>query len=131
MTVRELVRYGAKGAIATVANVGLMSILVEVGHLEPTAAAIISTAALLLVGYIAMNHFVFPDAERPSGARAHVSRGAKYYTVIFAGKGVNYAVFVGLVSAGVWYPLSWIIGSGSVFLGTYSANRLLWKGDIA
>lgn len=127
----ELARYGVKGGVATLLNVGLMSVFVEAGSLRPAIAAVISTSILLVGGYVAMNRFVFHDQQSPEGAREHLRRGVSYYAVILSGKGVNYALFLILVAAGVWYPLAWLLGAGTVFLGTFSANRWLWRGGAA
>lgn len=124
---RELFRYGIKGAAGTAANVALMTALVELGGIQPATAAIASTATLLLAGYVVMSRWVFPNSESPD-ARGHLWRGAKYYAVILSGKGVNYALFLGLLSVGVWYPAAWLLGSVTVFFGTFSANRYVWTG---
>lgn len=124
----SLVKYGVQGAGATVANVALMSGLVEVADLPPEAAAVVSTCALLLGGYWVVDRWVFQDSSTPD---SHLKRGIQYYAVILAGKTVNYGVFVALVAAGVWYPAAWIIGSAVAFVGTYGGNRYLWEGTTA
>lgn len=124
--VREMIRYGAKGALTTVANIALMGALVELVSMPPALAALVSTAALLLVGYQLMNHFVFPERSTPSSTRGHLRRGASYYGVILSGKAVNYALFLALLDVGVPYPVAWFVGACIVFLGTFSANRYLW-----
>lgn len=123
---REMVRYGAKGALTTLANIALMAALVEMLATPPPIAAAISTATLLVLGYQLMNHFVFPGGDTPESTRAHLRRGASYYGVILSGKGVNYVLFLGMLQVGVPYPLSWFFGACIVFLGTFSANRYLW-----
>lgn len=130
-THHQLVRYGIKGAVATGANVGLMALLVEFGGLRPGVAAVISTCSLLILGYVVMNRFVFAKQDGPSGVRGHLRRGAAYYAVILSGKGANYVLFLALLHVGVWYPLAWVVGSGTVFLGTFSANRWLWHGGAS
>lgn len=124
----SMLRYGVKGAGATVANVTLMSGFVELAGLRPAVAAIVSTCLLLVVGYVVMNKWVFRDAQTPD---SHLRRGIQYYAVILSGKGVNYVLFVGLLSVGVWYPLAWVLGSGVAFLGTFTGNRYLWEGTLA
>lgn len=121
----SLVKYFVKGVGATLANVALMSVLVELGGLQPAVAAVVSTCGLLTIGYVVMNKWVFDDADTPD---SHLKRGLKYYAVILTGKGVNYAIFVGLLSLGLWYPAAWVVGSGIAFLGTFSGNRYLWEG---
>lgn len=128
---RELVRYGAKGTLTTTLNVGLMAALVELLGFEPALAAIVSTCTLLVLGYTLMNRWVFADAPTPDGAREHLRRGVAYYGVILSGKGINYALFLGLLAVGVWYPAAWLIGSVTVFFGTFTANRWVWKREVA
>lgn len=127
----QFVRYGVKGGAGTLANIGLMSILVELGGFRPEVAAIVSTCVLLSLGYVVMNRWVFSKQQSPRGLRAHLRRGASYYAVILSGKAVNYVLFVALLSIGVWYPAAWFVGAVTVFLGTFSANRWLWLEGTA
>lgn len=129
-TVAELVRYGSKGALTTTLNIGFMAALVEWVAFEPAIAAVVSTCTLLTLGYAIMNRWVFPDADGPDGAEGHARRAASYYAVILTGKGVNYALFLALLAAGVWYPAAWLIGSVTVFFGTFSANRWVWRRGV-
>ena len=125
--IRQLLRYGLKGGVMTALNVCGMVLLVELVGVRPAIAAIVSTLALILVGYQLMNRLVFPDAVAPD---SHARRLLSYYAVILGGKGVNYALFVALLAAGVWYPLAWLLGAGTVFLGTFSANRWVWHRKV-
>lgn len=125
-TLWQMIRYGAKGAMTTAANIGLMAVLVEMGSVPPPIAAVVSTSVLLVVGYQLMNHFVFRSTETPSTTRGHLRRGVSYYGVILSGKAVNYGLFLGALALGVPYPLAWFGGACIVFLGTFSANRYLW-----
>lgn len=129
-TLAELFRYGTKGALTTTLNVGFMAALVELAAFEPAIAAIVSTCTLLVLGYTLMNRWVFADADDPGSARGHARRMGYYYAVILSGKGINYALFLGLLAADVWYPAAWILGSLTVFLGTFSANRWVWRQGV-
>lgn len=121
---RQMVRYGIKGGVATLINVGLMALLVEVLGVGETWAPIISTLILIpTYGYPVMNRFVFKTADG-----FDLPRLGKYTATIFAGNAVNYGLYVGLLSVGVWYPVAWIIGGVIVFLGTFSVNRHIWLG---
>lgn len=128
---REMVRYGLKGGLQTGLNVALMTGLVELGKLRPAVAAIVSTCTLLVLGYVLMNRFVFPDGDIPDTKRGHIGRAARYYAVILSGKALNYGLFVVLLSIGVWYPLAWVVGAGTVFIGTFGGNRWLWSSKVA
>lgn len=123
----EMVRYGIKGSIATILNVALMAAFVEIFTISPEVAALVSTSVLVSFGYLAMHLFVFPDAGSNGN---HLRRGGAYYAIILTGKAANYAIFVGLIAAGIWYPVAWIVGAGTVFLGTYTANRRLWHSEV-
>lgn len=123
-TAVQMGRYAAKGAIATIVNVLLMSGFVEVGGLRPTVAAIISTGILIpVLGYPMMTRYVFKTHDG-----IQVRRLGKYAATILSGKGLNYAVFAVLLHVGVWYPAAWVIGSATVFLGTFTVNRRIWLG---
>jgi len=126
--VRQMFRYGLKGGVMTLLNIAGMMLLVEIVDIKPAYAAIVSTVALILIGYQLMNRFVFPNATEP---RSQTRRLASYYLVILTGKGLNYLIFTGLVSIGLWYPLSWFFGAVIVFLGTFSANRYVWGSSHA
>lgn len=127
--IRELGRYGAKGLAFVALNVAVQIALVESGSLRPEVAAALSTAAMPLLGYVAMNRFVFPNGAIPSGT-SHVKRFAQYYVTNISSKLVNYVLFLGLLWAGVWYPIAYVLGAGAVFLGTFTVNRWLWHGKV-
>lgn len=126
---REIARYGVKGAAFVLINVAVQMVLVELGGLHPATAAALSTATLPLLGYVAMNRFVFPDA-RASSRRAHLKRFGQYVGVNYSSKLVNYVLFLALLWIGVWYPAAYIIGAGVVFIGSFSLNRWLWHGEV-
>ena len=107
-----------------VVNVALMAALVETGLLSPPVAAIASTLAVLIGGYLTLHLWVFKDRDASGG---HLTRAPAYYVVMLTGKAANYVLFLGLLAVGVWYPLAWVLGSAVVFVGTFSANRWLWS----
>jgi len=127
--IREVGRYGVKGAAFVALNVAVQVVLVEAGGLRPEVAAALSTAAMPLLGYVAMNRFVFPDAATASGW-GYVRRFGQYYAVNLSSKAVNYALFLALLWAGVWYPVAYVGGAAIVFVGTFAANRWLWHGSV-
>lgn len=127
--VQELLRYGLKGGAFVALNVSVQIILAEIGGLSPAIAAALSTAAMPLLGYIAMNRFVFPTAERVTG-RTHLKRFAQYYGVNMTSKVANYILFLVLLTIGIWYPLAYVLGAGVVFVASFGANRWLWHGSV-
>lgn len=124
-TLLEIIRYGAKGGSTLLANVALMSVLVELVGIPPEIAAIISTSAMVCVGYLLMHFWVFPSSNPDS----HIRRGLTYYALILAGKAVNYVLFLALLGI-LPYPVAWIGGAGIVFLGLFTANRRLFKQEV-
>lgn len=124
-TLREMLRYGAKGGATMLGNICLMALLVERGGLPPEVAAIISTSAMIAVGYVLMTYWVFPSGTTDSHAR----RGAAYYVTIVGGKLANYGLFLALLRV-VPYPVAWVGGAGVVFLGLFSVNRRLFKHGV-
>jgi len=129
MNGREVLRYGVKGGAFVALNIAVQMLLVETGTLRAELAAAVSTAAMPLLGYVAMNRFVFPDAAAPSG-RGHFKRFAQYLTANLSGKAANYGLFLALLWVGVWYPLAYLLGAGVVFAATFGVNRWLWHGEL-
>lgn len=125
-TLREMVRYGAKGGSTMVANIGLMSLLVELGGVPPELASICSTTVMTAVGYLLLHVWVFPS----SSPESHAKRGLTYWAVIMSGKALNWLLFVALLAV-VPYPVAWVFGAGVVFLLLFSANRRLFKDGVA
>lgn len=122
---RQALRYGLKGAAFVALNVAIQMVLVESGTLTPAVAALLLTAALPLLGYVAMHHFVFPGADEPA-PRDHARRFGGYLAVIYASKAANYILFLAFLWAGVWYPVAYLLGAAAVFLASFAANRRLW-----
>lgn len=125
----EVFRYGLKGGAFVALNITAQILLVESGLLSPPIAAAVSTAAMPLLGYVAMNRFVFPDAGAVTGWR-YLKRFGQYYAVNLLSKVFNYGIFLGLYAIGVWYPLAYLIGAAAVFLATFTINRWLWHGSV-
>lgn len=124
---REACRYGLKGGAFVALNVLVQITLVEGGGVRPAIAAALSTASMPLLGYVAMNRFVFPDAAT---ADSHLKRFGQYYGVNLSSKALNYGLFLAFLWAGVWYPLAYLLGAAVVFVGTFTVNRWLWHGGV-
>lgn len=125
-----LLRYGVKGAGFVALNVATQIALVEAGGLEPPVAAALSTAVMPLLGYVAMNRFVFQEAGAAKTRRGYVKRFVQYYAVNMSSKVVNYILFLGFLFAGVWYPVAYILGAAIVFALSFTVNRWLWTGEV-
>lgn len=114
------------GGFGLLANVLFLVVLVEVGGVPEQYGAIISTVTVLLGSFTLTNWWVFAAAPSEPSAGSVLKRGVSYYAIMLTGKGINYLLYLLILSVGVWYPVAWIVGSVVVFVGTYTANRLLW-----
>lgn len=122
----QVVRYVLASSVGLGTNLGIMTGLVELAALAPPHAAAISTATVLLIFYTVTDRWVFANGSHPTTARGHLRRAASYWGVILGGKAINYAIFLVLVSTGVWYQIAWVLGAALTFAGTFTANRWLW-----
>lgn len=120
-------RYATTGAGGLALNTGLLLVLVELGGIPRTPAAVLSAALTLTLTYVVTDRWVFAEHDG-AGGRGTLLR---YYTTMVTGKSVNVGIYVGLVHLGVWYPLAWIAGSVIVFVGTYLTNRAMWRRRAA
>jgi len=75
-----------------------------------------------------MNRFVFRASA--DGWRGHAKRFSQYYGVNMSSKVANYAIFLGLFTVGVWYPVAYLLGAIAVFFLTFAVNRRLWLGGV-
>jgi|AntDeeMetageno50_2_1112565.scaffolds.fasta_scaffold00116_14 putative flippase GtrA len=123
---KELVRSAAVGVTGLMMNVAFMMLFVEVFQVYEEIAAIYSTILVLVGGFIATNWWVFTEVDNRHNTDRLLKRGSSYYGIMLTSKLINYGIYLGLISIKVWYPLSWLIGSISVFIFTFSLNRLVW-----
>jgi putative flippase GtrA len=123
---REVVRFAVVGGTGLVANMALLIGFVELFALPEEVAAILSTLLVLVGGFVATNWWVFANVEGRDTTRGLMKRGGSYYVIMLTGKGVNYGIYLLLLSVDVWYPVAWLLGSVTVFIGTFSLNRRVW-----
>lgn len=122
----EFLRYGITGGAGLVLNLACLTLLVEVGGLPEEFAAVISVTLALLATFLSTERWVFTSYSA-SQQDTVLRRAPMYYVTMIAGKGVNYVIYLALIGAGVWYPLSWALGSVLVFFGTFLTNRYIWR----
>jgi len=127
---RELTRYGLHGAAFVLLNISIQIFLVEVGGLHPAIAGALSTASMPFFGYVLMNRFVFPKAGAEPRPRQYLTRFVQYYAVNMVSKIINYALFLGFLFVGLWYPVAYLCGAIIVFLLSFIVNRRLWHGQF-
>lgn len=124
--VRQAVRYGVSAGLGLVVNVTLLVVLVEWVGLSTTTAPVVSLAVALSVTLGLTDHWVF-RRHRSRDLRTVAERTPAYLLVMLVGKAVNYGIYLALTTAGVPYPVAWVTGTGVVFVGTFSANRVVWQ----
>jgi putative flippase GtrA len=124
-TVKQGFRYGITGGAGLVINLGLLFVLVEYAEMRESIAALLSSGITLSVTFIATENWVF-SLYQSDGRQTTLKRAPLYYLVMVAGKGVNYGIYIILLSLEVWYPVAWLIGSVTVFGGTFLMNRFVW-----
>jgi len=127
MNSSEIARYWVKGSAFVALNVAVQAVLVETGTAEPWLAAAVSTATMPLLGYVAMQRFVFPRAAQPP---SHARRFGKYYVTNLSSKALNYVLFLGLLAVGLWYPVAYVAGAGVAFALGFGVNRWIWHGSV-
>jgi putative flippase GtrA len=123
--IKQGFRYGITGGAGLVINLGFLFVLVEYAEMSELIAAVLSSGITLSLTFIATEHWVFALYES-DGRQTTLKRAPLYYLVMVAGKGVNYGIYIILLSLEVWYPVAWLIGSVTVFGGTFLMNRFVW-----
>lgn len=123
--VRQGVKFAITGGSGLVANLALLSLLVELTSFPEEYAAIISTGIVLIGSFLLTDYWVFSNIG--NDATTTKQRGVGYFTVMIAGKMANYALYLLFLSLGISYQAAWLIGSIFVFSLTFSTNHLLWR----
>lgn len=123
--VKQGFRYGITGSAGLVINLGLLFVFVEYAEVRESTAALLSSGIAMSFTFIITEHWVFSPYE-PDGRQTTLKRAPLYHLVMVAGKGVNYGIYIILLSLEVWYPVAWLIGSVTVFGGTFLMNRFVW-----
>ncbi|MFW6194802.1 MAG: GtrA family protein [Halobacteriota archaeon] len=125
--VQQITRYAITGGSGLLANLILLGLLVEVFLVSEVYAGLVSTSFVLFGTFVVTEKFVFKDENTRNDLKAIAFRGGSYYLVMATGKLINYGLYIVFIGIGIWYILSWVLGSVIVFVGTFSANRILWK----
>lgn len=128
--VRELGRFAVSGGGGLVLNLLILTALVELVGIREEYAALLSGAFGLLASFTATNWWVFNESPAENNVDGVLKRGVAYYAIMIGGKGINYVIYIYLLTLGVWYPAAWAIGSVLVFLATFSMNKMLWYRGV-
>lgn len=123
--IKQVIQYGITSSGGLIFNLLLLSALVEMGDLNEIIAAAISTGVTLLFSFTIVQGWVFNQYQVQS-RQMIAKRASMYYIVMSISKIINMAIYSSLVWLNIWYPVAWIIGSGTVFIGTFTMNRYLW-----
>lgn len=131
MRLAEPVRWGVKSIGGLAANLALLTVWVDYVGIRPEVAIAINWTLISAAGYVATDQWVFASESSPSGVTGHVRRFIGMQTVMASGKAVNYAIYVGLIWAGMDYRLAWVVGAVAVFAATFGGNKMLWSSAVA
>jgi putative flippase GtrA len=123
--IKQLIRYGITSSGGLIFNLLLLSALVEVGGLDEIIAAATSAGVTLLLTFTIVQGWVFNQHQAQS-RQIIAKRASMYYIVMIISKIVNIVIYSFLLWLNVWYLVAWIIGSGTVFGGTFIMNRYVW-----
>lgn len=122
------VKFGAKGGTGLLLNIGLLTLVVDLGGIPPEWAVFVVWALTLIPGYIVTDKIVFSAFSSPENVGSHGQRGALHYAVMWTGKGLNYGVYYLLLAVpGMWYQSAWFLGALAVLPWTFGGNYMLWK----
>lgn len=125
-TVTQITRYGITGGGGLILNLALLIGFVDLFGFPESIAALLSTGLTLFMTFFVIERWVFTSYLSDDG-RAAFKRAPIYYLVMISGKGVNFVIYLMLLSVNVWYPVAWGSGSIVVFGGTFLMNRFVWR----
>ena len=123
--IKQLVRYGVTSIGGLIFNLLLLSALVEVAGVDEISAAMVSAGITLLLTFAVVQGWVF-NGYQVQSRKTIVKRASMYYLIMIISKAVNLVIYSLLVWLNIWYPIAWLIGSGTVFSGTFIMNRYIW-----
>jgi len=116
------VRYFAQSLAGLIVGLALLTAWVEVVGLRPELAVLINWLLLGIVNCLILDRWVFAGPAA-STVRDFAHRFVGYQAAMLTSKGLNYAVFVALIWAGVIYQLAWVAGAGLSFGLSLALNR--------
>lgn len=114
---RQLARFVAVGAVATVVHYSILIALVELAGLQPVLSTTAGYAAGTVVSYVLNRRYTF-KSNAP-----HRSSFPKFVALNVIGMLLNGAILGALVAAGVWYLLAQMIATGLVLFWNFFGAR--------
>lgn len=129
--IREGVRWAIKSGVGLGINLALLTVWVDGAGIPPQAAIFINWALLSIYGYLVTQKWVFDETKSIDSLRGHVWQFVGMQGILAGGKVVNYVVYVVLISAGIDYRISWVIGAVVSLAINFGGNRVWWTESNA
>lgn len=123
----SMVRFGFKGGVGVLVNLGLLTMFVDGFGVDPQWAVFGAWAITLVPGYLATDKWVFNIFPSPDGVVGHSQRGGVFYAIMWGGKALNYGIYLALLHLGLFYQGAWFVGAIAVFPITFGFNYVVWK----
>lgn len=120
--VRQVVRFAAVGALATLVHYAILVALVEGARLQPVTSTTIGFLAGLALSYTLNRRYTFESDV------AHGATLVKYIALYGVGMLLNGAIVAALIGAGVIYILAQIVATGIVLVWNFAGARWLVFG---
>lgn len=130
MDLRELVAWGVKSVGGLALNLALLTVWVDYVGISPELAIFPNWVLISCLGYVFTDRVVFSSSVSPVGWLANIRRYIGMQSVMLLSKGLNYAIYVGLLWVGTEYRLAWAIGAVVTFGVSFVGNRTLWTRSI-
>lgn len=124
---RQALRWFGKSVAGFVLGLVLLAGWVEVVGIRPELALVLNHILISIVMYRLVDQWVFEDLPSPTTWRGHGLRYLQFQAVMLSSSGAKYVLFVILVTVGVWYPVAWTVGAGTLFVFGFIGNREVWR----
>jgi len=119
----ELVRYGLKAVAGLIVGLALLTVWVDVAGIPPAIAALLNMVVLGVVGTVVMDRWVFQSSPPATTLRGFLRRLIGAQAAVLSSKGVNYVIYVALLSVAVPYRLAWVGGAVVSFAVSFVLTR--------
>lgn len=130
-TFREALRWAIKSGVGLGINLALLTVWVDGVGIPPQVAIFINWALLSIYGYLVTQRWVFDETKSIHGLRGHVRQFVGMQGILAGGKVVNYVVYVVLISVGLDYRISWVVGAVVSLAINFGGNRVWWTRSNA
>ena len=114
---RQIVRFVAVGAVATVVHYSILIALVELAGVAPVVSTTVGYAGGTVVSYILNRRYTFKSNA------SHLASFPKFVALNVVGMLLNSAIFAALMGLGIWYLLAQMIATGLVLIWNFLGAR--------